>query len=260
MNSPPFPSDGSVVSRLLRPLDELQRTHSDYLYKREGDSNHLPSYLFFGPRGGGDFIRLALFGGIHGDEPESVSGLVRFVEDLVKTPEEARDFALTLYPVCNPTGLQNRSRHSVSGKDLNREFWRDSIEPEVRFLEQEIERGNFQGLINLHCDDTSEGLYGFVHGEVLSENLLEPALAAGETFLPRDRRLVIDGFPARNGVITDCYSGVLQTPPRHLSRPFVLTLETPQREARELQEQAFSSMLRGILAAYRSILALGANL
>ena len=32
----------------------------------------LPRYLFIGPKGGDDTIRVGLFAGIHGDEPEGV--------------------------------------------------------------------------------------------------------------------------------------------------------------------------------------------
>ena len=39
----------------------------------------------------------------------------------------------------------------------------------------------------------------FVSGDVLSENLLEPALREAGRILPRDQRPVIDGFAAQNG-------------------------------------------------------------
>jgi hypothetical protein len=65
---------------------------------------------------------------------------------------------------------------------LNREFWRNSSEPEVRLLEQELRNGHFHGLIQLHADDTSDGIYGFVRGHTLTENLLRPALLEPEKF------------------------------------------------------------------------------
>ena len=36
------------------------------------------------------------------------------------------DIILSFYPVCNPTGFEDRTRFSRGGKDLNREFWRNS--------------------------------------------------------------------------------------------------------------------------------------
>ncbi|MEI9865070.1 MAG: hypothetical protein WDN00_11045 [Limisphaerales bacterium] len=80
---------------------------------------------------------------------------------------------------------------------MNREFWKNSAEPEVRLLQAELQSRSFQGLISLHTDDTSAGFYGFARGATLTKNLIQPALAAAEKFLPRDERSVIDGFPAR---------------------------------------------------------------
>jgi len=49
-----------------------------------------------------------------------------------------RGYELHVYPLVNPTGYEDGTRHSRSGKDLNREFWRGSNEPEVALLEKEI--------------------------------------------------------------------------------------------------------------------------
>src|SRR5690606_38361107 len=97
----------------------------------------------------------------------------------------AEGYQLYFYPICNPAGFDASSRFSANGKDLNREFWRSSNEPEVKLLEREIQALALQGLVSFHADDTSEGLYGFVRGAVLARSLLEPALRAAETILPR---------------------------------------------------------------------------
>ena len=166
---------------------------------------------------------------------------------LERDPEIARGFALFLYPVCNPTGLEDGTRHARCGKDLNREFWRQSAEPEVRFLESEIYLHAFDGLVMLHSDNTSKGIYGYVNGSILSENLLEPALRAAEKFLPRDRRPLIDGFPARDGIIYRSFEGVLRSLPGMERPPFELTFETPQRAPLYLQVEAAAAALQTIL-------------
>ncbi len=220
----------------------------------------MPRYLYLGERGGGDMIRLGIFAGIHGDEPEGSLALGRFLRLLEQDPQIARGYALFLYPLCNPGGLAAGTRESRSGKDLNREFWRNSAEPEVRFLESEIYLHAFDGIITLHSDNTSKGLYGFVNGAVLSENLLGPALRAGEKFVPRDRRHIIDGFPANNGIIYRSYDGVLRAVPGLPRPPFELTLETPQRAPLYLQIEAFAAALRTVLNEYRSLISIGQNI
>lgn len=253
------------VERLLAPLDELALGSSGLLRKpigvtTEKPDGFLPRYFFLGPRGGGDYLRLGIFATIHGDEPEGALALVRFLSHLEKNPDLAKGYALYIYPICNPTGFEDRTRHSRSGKDLNREFWTQSPEPEVRALETEIWTHAFHGIVNLHSDDTSSGLYGFVNGAVLSENLLEPALRAGEKFLPRNRQRRIDGFPARRGIIYETYDGVLRAVPGMPQPPFEITLETPQKSPLHLQVEAFHAGLTTILEEFRYLMAIAQDI
>lgn len=255
-NLPQVPATGRrAVDRILAPFDEIALSSEHLLRKPLGRDQEgrdvLPRYLFLGPSGGGDYIRLGIFATIHGDEPEGALALTRFVSALERQPELAKGYALFIYPVCNPTGFEDGTRHSRSGRDLNREFWRGSPEPEVRWLETEIWTHAFHGIVNLHSDDTSEGLYGFVNGQVLSEYLLEPALQSAEQHLPRNRRRKIDGFPARQGIIYECYDGILRSVPGLSPAPFEITLETPQRSPLHRQVEAFNAALHTILLEYR---------
>jgi predicted deacylase len=229
-------------------------------FERAGESYSLPRYIFLGPRGGGDLIRIGIFGTIHGDEPQGALAIQDFAAALEKRPEIGQGYALFLYPVCNPTGYEDNTRHSRNGKDLNREFWKSSPEPEVRFLETEIWTHALHGIINLHSDDTSHGLYGFVNGAVLSQHLLEPALRAAERFLPRNRERQIDGFQAEQGIIYECYHGVLQAPAGLVQPPFEVTLETPHHALLELQVKAFQAALETILIEYRQFMAIAQNI
>jgi hypothetical protein len=225
-----------------------------------GESLQIPRYTFIGPRGGDEPIRIGLFAGIHGDEPEGTFALVQFLRLLDTTPELAMGYCLFVYPVCNPTGFEAGIRHSRDGKDLNREFWTGSRWPEVRFLETELTVNAFHGIISLHTDDTSHGFYGYAHGATLTEHLLEPALMAAEQFLPRNRAGVIDGFSASNGVIRDGFRGVLSAPPEARPRPFEIILETPKAAPQALKEAAFVAALQSILTNYRELIAFAPNL
>ena len=50
-------------------------------------------------------IKVGVFAGIHGDEPEAVLGLVDLVRALNSRPEVGREYQLFIYPMCNPSGL-----------------------------------------------------------------------------------------------------------------------------------------------------------
>jgi hypothetical protein len=254
------------IADLLAPLERIAAKSPNLIANHEarfefgGETYTLPRYLFVGPRGGDTPIRVGIFAGIHGDEPEGVHALVQFIKLLEAKPELAAGYYLSFYPVCNSTGFEDGTRFSRSGKDLNREFWKGSAEPEVRLLEAELLSRDFQGLISLHTDDTSHGFYGFARGATLTKHLIEPALLAAEKLLARDARPVIDGFKARNGVIYDAYDGMLTAPPKARPRPFEIILETPKTPPVFLKEAAFVASLQTVLAEYRKFIAYAPNL
>ena len=254
------------VAGLLALLDAIAVNSPNLLTNRAdrfqfaGNVLQLPRYTFIGPKGGEEPIRIGLFAGIHGDEFEGVFALLQFLRLLEAKSELATGYCLFVYPLCNPTGFEANTRHSRAARDLNREFWLNSSQPEVRFLEAELAANAFHGIISLHTDDTSHGFYGFVRGATLTKHLIEPALAEAERFLPRNREALIDGFKASNGVIRQGYRGVLSAPPDARPHPFEITLETPRAAPQVLKEAAFLAALQSILTNYRELIAYAPNL
>ena len=221
---------------LLRPLDELARG-SDHLFAAHlayGDSLNvtqgLPRYLFAGPGEKRSYLRVGLFAGVHGDEESGIHAAIELLERLHADPEGARGYEIFVYPVCNPWAYVERSRWTQSGLDLNRLFWTDSREPEVEILERQLRKLDFNGIIALHSDDTSEGLYGFVKGHELTRHVLEPALEAAGRVLQRNFDKSIDNFEANNGIIeqgTTEFSQLLLSKNPDLSRLFLRPRTTP---------------------------------
>jgi murein peptide amidase A len=254
------------IGELLAPLDKIAARSPNLVanyqahFEIGGESYKLPRYLFVGPHGGDTPICIGIFAAIHGDEPEGAHAIVQFIKLLEAKPELATGYYLSFYPVCNPTGFEDGTRFSHGGKDLNREFWRNSAEPEVRLLQAELVSRSFQGIISLHTDDTSDGFYGIVRGATLTKHLIQPALRAAEKFLPRDERPIIDGFAARNGIICDTFDGILSVPPKVRPRPFEIILETPNSPPAYLKELAYIAALQTILDEYRKFIAYAANL
>jgi hypothetical protein len=200
--------------------------------------------------------RVGIFAGIHGDEQAGVIAAVQLLHHLDINPRIARFHELFIYPVCNPWGFDNGSREGESGKDLNRCFWsRDSEEgePEVRILEQELRAKQFDGIIALHTDDTSEGIYGYVNGSTLTRHLLEPSLHAASSILPRDDRSEIDTHTADRSIITGGYSGILSAPPDQHPKPFEIVFETPHVAPLGKQVDAHLAALKEILRLFPQI-------
>jgi len=249
------------IQKFLEPLLNIPGIQADSLgpFEVSGQKYSLPRFTQRGPNSS-DPIRIGIFAAIHGDEPAGALAASKLLLDLNSNSEAAESFLLQVYPICNPTGFEDNTRFSRRGRDLNREFWCASVEPEIEILEHELRASHFTGIIQLHADDTSKGLYGFVRGHTLTENLLRPALTEAGKILPRNINATIDGFAARDGIIYDHYEGVLAAPARMDSVPFEIILETPHQAAMDLQVQALVVAMRTILSEYRRLISFAANI
>ncbi len=210
--------------------------------------------------GGGALLKVGVFAGIHGDEPAGTLAVQELASWARRKPAELSGYAMHLFPVCNPTGQRAGTRHSRTGLDLNREFWNGSDQPEVRALEAELRAGRFDVIIALHEDDTSDGLYGFAGDTALSRQVLEPALKAASTVLPRNTAGKIDGFPAENGIIGGGYRGILSAPPEQRPRALEVVFETPALAPQARRVAASILAVQTILTSYRALLAHAGNL
>lgn len=208
----------------------------------------------------GHGFKFGIFGGIHGDEEAGTLAIQELIQWAAEKPEELHDYELHFFPICNPTGRNLGIRHNQNGLDLNREFWYGSIEPEVIYLESELRRERYDGIISLHADEDADGCYGFVRGDLLSEHLLDPALKAASEALPRNELPVIDGFLASRGIIKEGYHGILSAPPDQMPKPLEIVFETPALSPMFKQVQATVAAVKTILAEYRQLQAYAANL
>lgn len=249
------------LRRLFEPLLGVPALQADFLgpFEVNGDPYTLPCFTYLAA-GSAEPTRLGIFGAIHGDEPAGALSIAKFLLELAARPDWAADYHIHAYPVCNPTGFEDNTRCSRRGRDLNREFWKGSSEPEVQILEEELASRHFDGLIQLHADDTSDGLYGFVRGHTLTENLLRPALAEAGKILPRNTKPAIDGFAARDGIIYTHYEGVLAAPREIQPVPFEIIFETPHGAALDLQVEALLVALRTIMTEYRALQSFAQNI
>ena len=220
---------------------------------------YIPKYISK-PLDRGFGFKFGIFAGIHGDEEAGTLAVQELIEWAADMPEALGDYELHLFPCCNPTGRNFGTRHSGRGYDLNREFWYNSIEPEVIFLESELRRERYDGIISLHSDDDADGCYGFVSGSLLSAHLLEPALRAAAHHIPHDDHPIIDGFLAKGGIITEAYLGVLSAPPEQTPKPLEIVFETPALVPMRDQVAASVAAVKTILAEYRKLQAFAPNL
>jgi hypothetical protein len=255
----PGDGDGDVLARLHEPGAPWAVERLAAWTSRD-EAHELLEARFAGPRSGVEPYRVGIFAGIHGDERAGAPSAVRFLQQLARQPDWARGYELYVYPLCNPTGYADGTRVSRTGRDLNREFWLGSAEPEVRALERRIRTLRFDGIISLHADEDSPGTYAFALGAQITEHVVEPALHAAEAVLPRNRDATIDNFVARNGLIRKGYPGMLCAAPEASPRPFEIVFETPLRAPLERQIEANVLFLRAVLEHYPQLQAVGQDL
>lgn len=255
------------ISELIAPTQRLAKGSRQLFaqpldpFTLRGESYQIPRFLFVGPPGGGDYLRIGIFAGVHGDEIAGTYAALDFLRELEREPEIARGYEVFVYPVSNPTGFEDDTRWTRSGKDLNREFWQGSRLPEVKQLEDELSGLRFQGIISLHADDTSDGLYGFARGSSLTRYVLEPALQAASAVLPINHQQIIDNFDAENGIIhRSCYQGILGAPPDAHPRPFEIVFETPQLADLAKQVDAHVLALKAVFRDYRTLISEAQNI
>lgn len=250
------PQERRSVERLLAPLDALAESSPRFIskslgqFEKGGRTYSLPRFVYLGAKGGGDVIRIGILATIQGDEPEGALALARFVDLLESNPEIAKGYALFLYPVCNPTGFEDNTGLTRNSKDLDQEFWTNSGEPEVRYLQSEIWMHAFDGIVTLRSDGVSDGLCGHAEGAIFSEHLLEPALREGAQFVSR----------GHGRVIKDSSSSLVKSPAGLRRPPFELVLQTPQNAPLHRQVEAVSAALRTILVEYRYLIAIAQNI
>lgn len=252
-----------MLAHVVNFIDETSRVWraenaGDWL--SAGTVYSMPRLIFRDPESAASQFKVGIFAGVHGDEPAGVAAAGDFIRALEEVPSLGAGYELHVYPLVNPTGFEDGTRHARSGSDLNRQFWRGSPEPEVGILEREILRAKFDGFIALHSDDTSHGFYGFARGATITHDLLGPALAAVERALPVNRESVIDGFHAVEGIIRTGYEGILSAPPETHPEPFEIVLESPSHAPLQLQRAGFVPALEEILARYRQLIAYGGEL
>jgi hypothetical protein len=254
------------IAELLAPVERIAAHSPNIIANRnarfevDGEPYVLPGYLFIGPKSGDAPIRIGIFAAIHGDEEEGALAAVRFLQYLDNYADLAAGYCLGVYPVCNPTGFEDNTRHSRRGKDLNREFWSRSGEPEVKLLQSELVSRSFHGIISLHVDDGRAGFHGVVGQPTLARHVLEPALKAAGAFLPLDHRAPAGGLAAGNPFARESFPRALSAPPSIRPRSFEIILKAPKVRPSFLTECAFVAALQSILSGYREFIAHALNL
>jgi protein MpaA len=123
-------------------------------------------------RGGASTPTVLALGGVHGDEPKSVTVARRLIELLDADPHTASGARWVVIPVVNPDGYARRRRRNARQVDINRNFptetWKESAkrsrmfggtapasEPETRAVIEATLRYRPARIVSIHSIDQS---------------------------------------------------------------------------------------------------------
>ncbi len=228
------------------------------------ETYQIPRFIYMGPTGGGDTIRVGILAAIHGDEPEGAEALVGFLQALERDPQVARGFHIYAYPICNPAGFVRRTRENAAGQDLAAEFWRNSQQPEVYYLEREIGVLRFHGVIALQTEKFNPGFGANTSSPILNQALAGPAVAAADRWLAgsagKPQATVDCGAFINNDDDDDEAVDFLTTTHELNPPPFELHLGIPRQQSRAVQVQGTVSALQSILDSLRHLQSISQNI
>jgi hypothetical protein len=141
--------------------------------------------------------RLYISTGIHGDEPAGPIAARQLLQDNAWPP----GVELCLCPCLNPTGFALNRRENRDGLDLNRQYLVTRAEETLAHIAWLKRQPSFELCLCLHEDWEARGFYLYELNPDRLPSLAEPMIARVTTACPIDRSEIIEGRPARNGII-----------------------------------------------------------
>ena len=141
--------------------------------------------------------RIYLSTGIHGDEPAGPLAALR----LLRENQWPENLDLWFCPCLNPLGFGSNTRENARGIDLNREY-RNPLAEEIKAHIAWLERQpKFDLCLLMHEDWESHGFYLYEQNPDRRPSLAEPMIEAISKVCPIDPNELIEGRPAKNGII-----------------------------------------------------------
>ena len=141
--------------------------------------------------------RVYLSSGIHGDEPAGPLAARQLLQE--NAWPEGLD--LWMCPCLNPMGFALNQRENGDGLDLNRQYLEPAADEVVAHIQWLKRQPGFDLCLCLHEDWESHGFYVYELNPDDRPSLAEPMIARIAEVCPIDRSEVIEGRPARDGVI-----------------------------------------------------------
>ena len=140
---------------LIREFERLAEGRSEMVIAplpsiNIGDASYkLPRFAYLGANPEVTPIRLAIYGGWHGDDYRPTYALYRLLRQLLLHPGLGFGYQLIVYPFINPTGFLNHTRENALGQDIKDDSWLFPQSPELQALGREFRSHGFDGWLSI---------------------------------------------------------------------------------------------------------------
>ena len=141
--------------------------------------------------------RIYLSSGIHGDEPAGPLAM----RQLLQIDQWPSGLDMWLCPCLNPAGFALNHRENAEGVDLNRDYVIPKAAQTVAHIAWLMRQPGFDLCLCLHEDWESHGFYLYEQNPDKQPSLAQAIIARVAEVCPVDRSEIIEGRPARNGII-----------------------------------------------------------
>ncbi|MFO1475872.1 MAG: M14 family metallocarboxypeptidase [Verrucomicrobiota bacterium] len=141
--------------------------------------------------------RIYISAGIHGDEPAGPLAVLRLLLEN-QWPDAAE---IWICPCLNPAGFRLNRREGSQGVDLNRDYLRPATAEIAAHSEWLLRQPRFDFSLCLHEDWESNGFYVYELNPDGRPSPAERMIPEVEKVCPIDRAEIIEGRPARGGII-----------------------------------------------------------
>lgn len=135
---------------------------------------------------------IMLSGGMHGEEPAGVEGVLSWLESGEWERWRVNWFVL---PCINPYGWERNQRRNAQHRDINRQFRRAGECPEATLVKRLVRGQRFLFSMEFH-EDVDAGGYYLYEGRTQSPYIGEQVLKAVSKVVPINQDPVIDGSEA----------------------------------------------------------------
>jgi murein peptide amidase A len=141
--------------------------------------------------------RIYISAGIHGDEPAGPLAVL----ELLRQDRWPAHAELYVCPCLNPTGFTLNRRENCDGTDLNRHYLEPTAAEIVAHVAWLRRQPRFDLCLCLHEDWEAHGFYLYELNPDEQPSLAERIIQAVQGVCPIDRSELIEGRPARGGII-----------------------------------------------------------